>query len=67
MTSRNFDGRKSLYISPLAEEIVVSFEESFLGATNDPSFLSGRSIGSNGASGYNGDAFDSSSNHYDNL
>ena len=58
-------GRKSPYVNPLAEEIVVSFEENFLTGTNgDPASLSGWSTGSVGSSGYNGDAFDSKDNHH---
>ena len=43
---------KSLYTSPLAEEIVVSFEENLLGATGDPAHLGGWQTGGAGGAGY---------------
>ena len=43
---------KYLYTSPLAEEIIVSFEENLLGATGDPAHLNGWQTGGAGGSGY---------------
>ena len=46
------NGIKNLYISPLAEEIVISFEEAFLIGTNPTSSsLNGRITGSPGSAG----------------
>ena len=66
MTKSSFGtGSKSLYVNPLAEEIVVFFEENFLTGTNgEPASLSGWQTGGIGSSGYNGDAFDSKDNHH---
>lgn len=55
-------GSKSFYESPLAEEIVVSFEENILSGQAQ---LGGMRSGDVGASGYNGDAFQGTT--YDNL
>lgn len=55
-------GSKSFYESPLAEEIVVSFEENIL---SQQAHLGGMRTGDSGASGYNGDAFEGTT--YDNL
>lgn len=55
-------GSNSFYESPLAEEIVLSFEENIL---SDPAQLQGMRSGNVGASGYNGDAFQGTT--YDNL
>jgi hypothetical protein len=43
---------KSLYTSPLAEEIVVSFEENLLGDSGKPAELRGWQTGGVGGSGY---------------
>lgn len=56
--------RKSLYESPLAEEIVVSFEERFLQGTGDPAHLNGRLSGGAGGAGYGsgeGESFEGNS------
>ena len=53
---------KSVYTSPLAEEIIVSFEENFL--ASEPSYLNNREGGENGTAGYHS-GFEGKT--YDNL
>ena len=58
--------KKSLfYEAPEAELILIRFEERFLQATGEPTSLGGMLTGGAGANGYNGDAFDNSSNHHE--
>ena len=45
------DGYKSQYTSPLAEEIIVSFEENLLGGTGDPATLNDRVTGDSKTAG----------------
>ena len=53
MTVKTIVGpRKSLYESPLAEEIVVSFEENLVGATGEPAQIGGWQTGGAGGAGY---------------
>ncbi len=54
---------KLIYETPESEFIHVRFEENFL-VTGESASLGGMMTGGSGASGYNGDAFDSSSNHH---
>jgi hypothetical protein len=53
-------GTGILYISPLAEEIVVSFEENYL-ATGEQASLGGMKTGDAGDAGYGGNDFEGDS------
>lgn len=57
--------KRLIYEAPEADFILVRFEENFLGTGGDTTTLGGMMTGGSGANGYNGDAFDSSSNHHD--
>ena len=53
MTSKFYGVRyKSVYISPLVEEIFVSFEENLLGATGTPAALNDWRTSTNSGAGY---------------
>lgn len=56
--------KRLTYEAPEAEFIQVRFEENFLGTGDTTTTLGGMMTGGSGANGYNGDAFDSSSNHH---
>lgn len=53
------NGIKNLYISPLAEEIIISFEENYL--ATEPASVGGMKTGTAGAAGYSGDDFEGDS------
>ena len=55
--------KRLIYEAPKGELILVRFEENILSGT--PTSLGDRLTGGAGASGYNGDAFDSDDNHHD--
>ncbi len=55
--------KRLTYEAPEGELILVQFEEKFLESTGEPTSLGGMLTGNPGSS-YNGDAFDSSSNHH---
>lgn len=55
--------KKLIYEAPESEFIQVRFEMNLL-ASGESASLGGMMTGGSGASGYNGDAFDSSSNHH---
>lgn len=58
--------KRLTYEAPEVELVLVRFEENFLGTGGDTTTtLGGMMTGGSGANGYNGDAFDSSSNHHD--